>query len=96
MNEGFPNLDLILDGKQRLSTIIAFYEDRLKYKGYYWSELSERDRNIFLSRTVSKGEIRGELSKKELIELFISINTTGKTMGENHIEKLKNKLKEME
>jgi hypothetical protein len=33
----------ILDGKQRLNAIIEFTQDRFKYKGVYYSELSVRD-----------------------------------------------------
>ena len=37
----------VLDGKQRLSTIRDFYEDKFTYRGKKYSELSKQDRRYF-------------------------------------------------
>lgn len=37
----------IIDGKQRLTALLEFNEDRFQYNGYYFSELSNADKNKF-------------------------------------------------
>lgn len=85
----------ILDGKQRLSTIIDFYEDRFKYRGYYFSELSKTDKIKFYSVGITIGELdRPTLEEK--YNAFISLNTSGKVMSKNHLDVVKQKLAELE
>jgi len=68
----------ILDGKQRLNTLIEFWEDRLIYKGLKYSELSPTDRRNFNRVSISMAKI-GErnLTEKKIIEYFIYLNKTG-------------------
>ena len=42
----------ILDGKQRLSTLIDFYQNRFPYKGYYYNDLSPKDKRTFDNHSV--------------------------------------------
>ena len=82
----------ILDGKQRLKAIIDFYEDKFKYKGYLYSELSPTDR-IFLERvSFPRAEIKNATLEQK-IRTFIHVNTTGKHMSPEHLEKVKGMLK---
>lgn len=78
----------ILDGKQRLTTLLDFYENRFAYKGYYFNELSGKDKYTFLNAKVTIGET-GELTKKQIYEYFVKLNTTGKSMDKEHLDKIK-------
>lgn len=78
----------ILDGKQRVNTILRFYEDRFAYKGKTFSELSTRDRNHFLDSSISVGEIICS-SEEQKLKYFLRLNRGGKIMSDKHIDKIK-------
>ena len=78
----------ILDGKQRLSTLLDFYENRLAYKGVYYNDLSAKDRFTFLNTPVSVGETNN-LSMEQIYEYFYKLNRCGKVMSEEHLKKIK-------
>lgn len=83
----------ILDGKQRLSTIIEFYENRLQYKGKYYNDLSFKDRRIFKEHSIVQGEIAD--SKREMIlKNFLMLNRTGKSMSQEQLNKVEKMLNE--
>lgn len=84
----------ILDGKQRLTAITEFYEDRFKYKGYYFSELSFRDQHKFTEHMVSYGYLENP-NKETIFESFIKLNTCGKPMDKKHINHVKKLLSEL-
>lgn len=79
----------ILDGKQRLSTLLAFYENRFPYKGAYFDDLSQKDRNTFLNTNISIGTTR-EMSMEQVYKYFYKLNKCGKVMDEAHLEQIKN------
>lgn len=85
----------IIDGKQRLTTIKEFFEDRFKYNGYYFSELSPFDKNKFEDHGITYGYLENP-NKKAIFESFIKLNTCGKPMAKKHIEHVKKLLKELE
>lgn len=84
----------ILDGKQRLTAIKEFYEDRYKYKGFYFSELSQFDKNKFENHGIAYGYLENP-SKEAIFETFIKLNTCGKPMASKHIDKVKKLLNEL-
>ena len=84
----------ILDGKQRLTTIIEFVEDRWKYKGYYFSELSKNDQHKIKECSISYGYLENP-SKEAIFETFIKLNTCGKPMASKHINHVKQLLSEL-
>jgi len=84
----------VIDGKQRLSALRDFYEDRFKYKGYYYSELSRTDKNKFESHGISYGYLENP-SKEAIFETFIKLNTCGKPMASKHINHVKKLLSEL-
>jgi hypothetical protein len=84
----------ILDGKQRLRTIAEFYEDRFKYNGFYYSELSGMDKNKFENYSVFYGYLINP-NKKTIFEAFIKLNTCGKPMAKKHIDRVKKLLDEI-
>lgn len=81
----------ILDGKQRLSTIIEFYENKLAFKGKYFNDLSKKDRLFFENHAISKAEIR-ESDKKTILKYFLMLNRTGKVMDEAHLNQVEKML----
>lgn len=85
----------IIDGKQRLTAICEFYEDRFKYKGYCFSELSYRDRYKFEEHGIVYGSLRNP-SKKDIYETFIKLNTCGKPMNSKHLDNVKKLLNELD
>ena len=84
----------ILDGKQRLSALCEFYEDRFKYEGYYFSELSLYDKNKILNHNITFGVLENP-DKKTIFETFIKLNTAGKVMKKEDIDKVKHFLKNL-
>lgn len=85
----------IIDGKQRLTTICEFVEDRFKYKGFYFSELSNYDKNKFKNHGITWGHLENP-DKRAIFETFIKLNTCGKPMANKHIDKVKKLLNELE
>lgn len=85
----------ILDGKQRLSTLIEFYENKLAYKGKYYNDLSRMDKRAFNEHQVAVAEVR-ETDKKTVLKYFLMLNRTGKSMDESHLTKVERMLDSME
>lgn len=80
----------ILDGKQKLKTLIDFYTDQFKYKGFYYSELPWEMKNVFYNKSVSVGEVSDRTYDEGLIkEYFIKLNTAGIPMSKEHLNKIK-------
>ena len=90
----YDNLDEIVDGKQRLSAIVDFYEGMFQYRGKFFHELSHHDRFHFTNYPIAVGEVT-DLSLREKYELFLKINTTGRVMDNEHLDKIKKQLEEM-
>lgn len=80
----------VLDGKQRLNAIIAFIENRYKYKGFYYSELLPSDRRKFMNTPVALAIVQErKLSRENLINYFIKLNTAGKPVDPKFLDNLK-------
>ncbi len=78
----------ILDGKQRIRAILDFYEDRFKYQGKYFSDLSRRDQWHFENYAISSAEA-SNLTRKQILRYFIKLNTGGKIMSKEQIDKVR-------
>lgn len=85
----------ILDGKQRLSTLIKFYENKLSYKGKYYNDLSGKDRNTFLEHRIAVAEVR-ETDRKTVLKYFLMLNRTGKAMDQSHLNEVEQMLRELD
>jgi hypothetical protein len=84
----------IVDGKQRLTALCEFYEDRFSYKGVYFSQLSFHDKYKFTNHSVSYGFLENP-DTRGIYETFIKMNTCGKPMDHKHIDKVKKLLNEL-
>jgi hypothetical protein len=83
----------VLDGKQRMSAILDYYEDRFQYKGYFFSELSVRDQDYFEDYSISIAEV-SDLNREQILRYFIKLNTGGRIMAPEQIEKVRKMLDE--
>lgn len=80
----------ILDGKQRLHAILSFIEDRFKFKGFYFSELQPSDRRKFMNLPIPLAIIQDrKVDRTKIINYFIRLNTCGKQVDKNFLERLK-------
>lgn len=84
----------IVDGKQRLSTLIEFYENRFPYHGVYFNNLNGIDKRTFLNHDIAIGEVENA-DRETILKYFIRLNTTGKTMSENDIMNVRRLLTEI-
>ena len=78
----------ILDGKQRLTTLLAFYLNQIPYGDIYYNDLCQKDKHWFEQSAVSVAILRNK-SRKEILEQFIALNTTGHTVDKTHIDNVK-------
>ncbi len=78
----------ILDGKQRLSTICEFYEDRFAWRGKKFSELCFEDAIHFKRFPIIQGEV-GEITEQQIYKLFVRMNTSGTPVSKQHLDKIK-------
>ena len=82
----------ILDGKQRLSTICEYYEDRFAWRGKKFSELCATDARHFCGFPIIQGEV-SELTEQQIYKLFIKMNTSGTPVSKEHLDKIKSLIK---
>ena len=78
----------MVDGKQRLTTLVEFYEDRFPYKGVYFSQMNFHDINHFETYGISMGTL-DEPTEKEKYAAFLAVNTFGRVMDEEHLAKVR-------
>lgn len=83
----------ILDGKQRIRAILDYYEDRFKYCGKYFSDLNARDQDHFEGYPISVAEMRN-ITQEQILRYFIKLNTCGKVMSQEQIDKVKKMLEQ--
>ena len=85
----------VIDGKQRLTALCEFYEDRFPYRGVYFSQLSHKDKYKFEEHPITYGYLENP-DLRGIYETFIKMNTCGKPMNHKHIEKVKALLKDLD
>lgn len=75
----------VLDGKQRLNTLIEFYLDGFKYQDRFFSELSVRDKNHFLFYSVTAGDSLEDWSLEDKMAYFLKMNVAGVPQSKEHL-----------
>lgn len=79
----------IIDGKQRLSSVLRFIDNEIPAFGYYFKEYEDKPRSdsqlIFMINDLP--------TLKDEIEWFLQINALGTPQSKSHIEKVKRMLK---
>lgn len=84
----------ILDGKQRLLTLMDFYENKIPYRGMYYNDLSKKDKRTFKNAPCSIAEVNSE-DRAEVLRYFIILNRGGKAVDEEHLKKVEDMLEEL-
>ena len=82
----------IIDGKQRLSTLIEFFENRFKWRGKLYQDLHPQDRTHFNGYAISIGFLE-RVDRKTILDTFVRLNTGGRPQDPKHLEKVKEMLK---
>jgi hypothetical protein len=91
----WPQLDDILDGKQRLNTLADFFSSRLAYRGRYWDKLCVRDRDSLENRGVQFADVDSKgFTQVELLEMFLQVNVAGVPQSEEHLGHVKELLEQ--
>ncbi len=85
----------IIDGKQRLTALSEFYEDRFQYKGLFFSQMHPFDQNHFENKQLAVIEAPN-MSREKVIDYFIRVNTSGRPVNPEHLEKVKSMIKKEE
>jgi hypothetical protein len=84
----------VLDGKQRVSALVEFYEGRFEYKGLKFRDMHPMDRNHFERYDISYALTEG-LTLAQKVSYFLKVNTTGKPQDPEHLENMKVLLKSL-
>lgn len=86
--ENSPSYE-ILDGKQRYSALLDFYEGRFPYKGFIFRDLSNRDKAMFERSPISWADIdEDKMTLSEKYKYFLRLNTGGRVQSIEHIKKV--------
>lgn len=91
----------ILDGKQRLTALFDYIDNKYPLQtGEYFKDLSAKDINVITQTRVSYTRITSynecDVSLDFKLAYFLEINALGTKITDEHIEKIENKLKELE
>ena len=81
----------LVDGKQRLSAIISYYEDKFTYKGIFYSQLSNTDKRHFTSHLVAVGKSQEQLSLIDQYNYFIKLNQSGQPQSSEFMAEVEKK-----
>jgi len=81
------NIVKVIDGKQRINTVISYYQNEFAVDGVYYRDLSDDDKYIFESFLIPAYQYTSvtPLSDDELIKWFLAINDAGKTVQQAHL-----------
>ena len=82
----------ILNGKQRLQSIIDFVEGRFEYKGKKFRELHRLDQHHLRNYSVLMTETEN-LTLEQKCKYFLKLNTTGKPQSQEHMDKIRKMIK---
>lgn len=89
----------IIDGKQRISAILEFIDNKFPVEELYYKDLHEKDRDFIsrfrfnYTRILTKDSQYYKPSLNTLIQLFLEINLYGTRMSDDDLNKAKAMLK---
>lgn len=84
----------IVDGKQRMLTLLAFYENRFPYKGVFYNDLSALDKNWFIDAPIGVAELDQNATRAEVLEVFLALNEGGKPVAKEVLDHARELLNE--
>ncbi len=82
----YPLPDQVLDGKQRLNCLNLFIRSEIAWRGVYWHELSQRDRNRLDDRVVQIARVdEDRYTRADLLRIFLEVNAGGVPQSDEHL-----------
>lgn len=83
----------IVDGKQRMLTLLAYFENRFPYKGVYYNDLSSKDKDWLMNASIGVAEINQNATRAEVLEVFLTLNEGGKPVAKEILDHARELLK---
>lgn len=83
----------IIDGKQRMLTLLEFFENRFLYKGVYYNELQAEDKRTFLNTPVVMADLQ-EYDRARILKVFLLLNRGGRPVSDEVIHNAEELLRE--
>ncbi|MBY7902352.1 DUF262 domain-containing protein [Vibrio fluvialis] len=71
-----PMSDILIDGQQRVSALLAFTNNEFDYAGYFWKDLNRREQRRFLEREMGK-RTTDCYDESELKKVYNHLNFSG-------------------
>ncbi|AAL47509.1 DUF262 domain-containing protein [Vibrio cholerae] len=71
-----PMSDILIDGQQRISALLAFINNEFEYEGYFWKNLNRREQRRFLEREMGKRTTEC-YDENELKKVYNHLNFSG-------------------
>lgn len=89
----------VLDGKQRLSTLFDFIDNKISVKGLYFKDLHDDDQKFLMNFNVQYNRVMkrngyNNLDIKTKLQLFYEINLYGTKMSDEDLERVESLLKD--
>jgi hypothetical protein len=79
----------IIDGQQRLTTIINFWLNKIRYKGMYFSDFPFSDQAEFTNTSVQYRIVDEEnITREEVLKMFLQVNR-GVPQTSEHLDKVR-------
>jgi hypothetical protein len=76
----------LLDGKQRISTLLDFKAGKFAYKGYFWDQLSCQDQVAINEASMLVAQIDEEhVTRAFVLQTFLDLNAAGVPQTDEHI-----------
>lgn len=87
----------VLDGKQRMMSVIQFVQNQFPVEGLYYKDLTMGDVSRLMNATFKYKLVKyydkkkgfSEMSLKQKVELFLQINEYGQKVSDEHLAKIK-------
>jgi len=79
----------VVDGKQRITTLKLFFENKIDYEGYFWDDLDWNEKNMVKRVKIGWSELSplyesDELEEKVILEYFHDVNFMGVPQSKEH------------
>ena len=87
----------VLDGKQRMMSVIQFVQNQFPVEGLYYKDLTMGDVSRLMNATFKYKLVKyydkkkgfSEMSLKQKVELFLQVNEYGQRVSDEHLAKIK-------
>lgn len=87
----------VVDGKQRLMTLMEFMHDKFEHKGVLWSQMGQRDRHYLDNYPIAVGIVEERhLKPGDKLRMFLRLNTGGHVVAKEHIDLVRQQLAQVE